>query len=205
MAPKAETSLSLPRIARGGLQLKQSPNPQIVSERLPLLEALISGGQTGVDQSALRAAARLGLATGGYAPLGWRTLDGPDPALGSTYGLVETGVEDYAHRTAKCVHATDATLRVASDFHSPGEICTLRAIERYRKPRLDLKAGAWGFMVPTSSPLYAGMKATDALIEWLAGHGVRILNVAGNSEQSAPGIGRAAEDFLVEALTKATP
>jgi hypothetical protein len=38
-----------------------------------MLERVISGGQTGVDQAALRAAQACGLETGGYAPLGWET------------------------------------------------------------------------------------------------------------------------------------
>jgi hypothetical protein len=41
-----------------------------------MIERVISGGQTGVDQAALRAARACGIATGGWAPLGWLT-EGP--------------------------------------------------------------------------------------------------------------------------------
>ena len=43
------------------------------------LTKIISGGQTGADYGALLAAHALGLETGGWAPKGWRTEDGPKP------------------------------------------------------------------------------------------------------------------------------
>ena len=46
-----------------------------------MLSFVISGGQTGVDQAALRAARTAGIPTGGFAPLGWSTEDGPAPWL----------------------------------------------------------------------------------------------------------------------------
>lgn len=52
------------------------------------IDNVISGGQTGVDQAALRAARASGIVTGGFAPKGWATEDGPAPWLGSEYGLV---------------------------------------------------------------------------------------------------------------------
>lgn len=52
------------------------------------LTKIISGGQTGVDQAALRAARDLGITTSGTAPLGWITEDGPAPWL-ADFGLIE--------------------------------------------------------------------------------------------------------------------
>ena len=46
-----------------------------------MIGKIISGGQTGVDQAALRAAKACGIPTGGWAPKGWRTEDGPAPWL----------------------------------------------------------------------------------------------------------------------------
>jgi len=45
------------------------------------LACVVSGGQTGVDQAALRAARASGIATGGWAPKGWATEAGPAPWL----------------------------------------------------------------------------------------------------------------------------
>ena len=36
-----------------------------------MLEKVITGGQTGADQGALRAARAAGIPAGGWAPLGW--------------------------------------------------------------------------------------------------------------------------------------
>jgi len=46
-----------------------------------MLERIITGGQIGADQGALRAARAAGIATGGWAPAGWETEAGPAPEL----------------------------------------------------------------------------------------------------------------------------
>lgn len=56
---------------------------------LKKIEKVISGGQTGTDQIALRVAKQFGLATGGTAPPGFQTIAGPNLALRDTYGLTE--------------------------------------------------------------------------------------------------------------------
>src|SRR5262249_6057013 len=47
-----------------------------------MIGKVISGGQTGVDQVALRAAKACGIPTGGWAPKGWRTEDGAGAVAG---------------------------------------------------------------------------------------------------------------------------
>ena len=54
----------------------------------PCSSASSRGGQTGADQGGLRAARACGIPTGGWAPRGWQTEDGPCPAL-ANFGLVE--------------------------------------------------------------------------------------------------------------------
>ncbi|MGH9425849.1 MAG: YpsA SLOG family protein [Terriglobia bacterium] len=66
---------------------------------------IISGGQTGADQAGLRAARAVGFRTGGYAPVGWFTEDGPQPALLQGFGLVECDRPGYAARTFANVEA----------------------------------------------------------------------------------------------------
>lgn len=83
------------------------------------VEQLVSGGQTGADIAALRAAARLGLGTGGFAAAGFMTEAGPDPALATTYGLVEVGglpcslAQSYVLRSMANVDAADATIAIS--------------------------------------------------------------------------------------------
>jgi predicted Rossmann-fold nucleotide-binding protein len=69
-----------------------------------MLRKVISGGQTGVDQAGLRAARAVGLATGGSAPRGWETEDGPAP------WLAECEREGYLARTEANVRASDGTM-----------------------------------------------------------------------------------------------
>lgn len=157
--------------------------------KLPVVK-IISGGQTGVDQAGLHAAERLGLSTGGHAPLGWRTLDGPAPWLGSKYGLIEAPVADYSWRTSKNVLEADATVRIARYLDSSGERCTLKAIKKHKKPSFDVE-------VHTDCPSLLIEPFRDFLVE----NGIYVLNVAGNSERTAPGIGEIAEEFLMKVLS----
>ena len=52
-------------------------------------EKIISGGQTGADMGALLAARELGIPTGGVAPKGWLTENGPQEELLRNFGLIE--------------------------------------------------------------------------------------------------------------------
>jgi hypothetical protein len=74
---------------------------------------VISGGQTGVDIAALRAARRAGIQTGGWCPKGWLTGRGPQPGLLKRFGLRETSAVEYAVRTRANVRDSDATLIIA--------------------------------------------------------------------------------------------
>src|SRR5262245_63695480 len=81
------------------------------------LSKVISGGQTGVDRAARRAARAAGIPTGGWAPRGWQTEDGPAPWLGSDdWGLKEWSAPGYAARTRRNVEDADATL-ILTDRH----------------------------------------------------------------------------------------
>ncbi|KAH3765333.1 Circularly permutated YpsA SLOG family [Pelomyxa schiedti] len=70
---------------------------------------VISGGQTGADRAGLEAARQLNLATGGFAPKGWLTEDGPDPGL-ANFGLTQANASGYPARTKMNVDASDATI-----------------------------------------------------------------------------------------------
>lgn len=154
----------------------------------PGVTQVISGGQNGVDQAALRAAASLGERTGGTCPKGWRTLDGPAPWL-ADYGLVESGFADYPSRTYENVGNSDATLQVCEDPFSAGEICTKNATAKLNKRRLEVP--------PNRDPAFVA--------EWVKVNQIRVLNVAGNSERTCLGIGKRAEAFLVKVFDLLKP
>jgi hypothetical protein len=150
-----------------------------------MLRKVISGGQTGADQAGLRAARRCGIPTGGYAPMGWLTLDGPQQALLQGFGLREHDVLGYGARTDRNVEMSDGTVRLARVWNSPGERRTLRAIQRLDRPYFDVD-------FPFSHRDWHLMA-----VQWILENHIKVLNVAGNSETTAFGIGAFAEEFLV--------
>lgn len=141
---------------------------------------IISGGQTGADRAGLEAAKELGLPTGGYAPKGWRTDNGPAPSL-ADFGLVETESAGYPERTSLNVQASDGTL-IFGDAGSSGSRLTRQLCKQYRKP-------------------YAinprNRKEIRGFIEY---HNVQVLNVAGNRERTNPGIGATVKALLIDAF-----
>lgn len=135
-----------------------------------ILEKVISGGQTGADYAGLAAAKECGFETGGWMPLGFKTLRGPRPDYQKTFGIQEDTKSDYASRTAKNVRDSDGTIRFATDFKSPGEICTLKAINKLRKPYLDI-------------PLPYQDEDVSKIISFILENDIRTLNVAGNADR----------------------
>lgn len=77
------------------------------------------------------------------------------------------------------------------DFSTPGEKCTQNAIWKHKKPQLDIKI--------TQTPPW---NWHTRFLDWLDVNNIVTLNIAGNSEKSARGIGALVEEFLVRALRK---
>jgi hypothetical protein len=152
------------------------------------LKRVISGGQTGVDQAALRAARDAKLEIGGFCPPG-RVCEGG--VIPSEFPLIETpGSESpdapqipRSLRTQWNVRLGDATLIVRTSVDlDPGtafaETCALHYGKPLRVVNLDEAVGV------------------DDITGWLSSYGVEILNVAGPSENTVPGIGERAQAFL---------
>ena len=153
-----------------------------------MIERIISGGQTGADQAALRAAKHLGYQTGGWAPRGWRTQAGPAPWLGIDYGLVQASTSGYAERTALNVKQSDATLILGYPGSAGCNLTQRLAAGTYKKPwywlRLDQDI----------------RNPEEILRDWIFKVEGTVLNVAGNREENHPGIGELVEAILGEAL-----
>lgn len=138
----------------------------------PGVQKVISGGQCGADLAGLVAAKEHGLETGGWAPREFRTLWGARPGL-REYGLEATTVRNYQVRTRLNVQNSDATIRFATNFATPGELCTLRAIRKFNKPYFDVE-------LFTDTPT---CDIIDTLQRWLEDNHVLTLNVAGNADR----------------------
>ena len=99
------------------------------------LKKIVSGGQTGVDRTALDVAIQLGLEHGGWCPRGRMAEDGRIPEC---YQLTECAEPDYRLRTEQNVIDSDGTLIL---FHEPltgGTRLTRRFARKHIKPYLPL-------------------------------------------------------------------
>lgn len=147
-----------------------------------MISKLVSGGQVGVDQAALTIARGLKISTGGWAPRGWRTDNGPMPSL-AEYGLQEHVLGAYPARTWANVRDSDGTIIFGWPY-SPGCRLTQQYCEILRKPFLTV---TW----PT------GTHPSRAYVEdWIMLNEIHILNVAGNRERTNPGVSAACREFL---------
>lgn len=175
--------------------LRQARSTQMVTR-------IVSGGQTGVDVGALRAGLDAGVGVGGYCPKNGCNLDGPIP---SEYRMTPTDPDESDHplavdetgkpiprsrRTGLNVEHSDATL-VLRPPPIPGRrdgttLTIVFADLVHHRPWLAL------------DPFDAG--AFDAIVAWLWRVRPSVLNVAGPSEQEAPGIDGATFDLIKRVL-----
>ncbi len=146
-----------------------------------MLNKIISGGQTGVDQAALKAAIALNIDCGGWCPPGRKSDEGKIPDY---FPLEETPVErselapdiPRSLRTEWNVRDSDATLifQPSNLKMNEGINWTLKCIKIYKKISLVID--------PCEDDAPAKLK------KWLSKHKINALNVAGPSESTYPGI-----------------
>ena len=154
-----------------------------------ILRKIISGGQTGVDQAALRAARDCGLAIGGWCPPGRVCDAGVIPA---EFPLRETEQErsldapdvPRSQRTEWNVRDSDGTLviQLGETVADPGTEWAMQCAKRYGRPLL---------VCDVSDP-----DAKQKIQEWLRGNEIKVLSVGGPAESASPGIGDRAYRLL---------
>ena len=158
----------------------------------PVLEKIVSGGQTGVDRAALDAALAAGFPCGGWAPKGRMAEDG---AIPKRYPLDECSIAGYEERTRLNVRDSDATLILTwgaapedkmGDTGEDGTGLTIEWASRLSKPTLVVDLAQ-----PTD---------TDGIADWLEGERAKVLNVAGPRESTVPGIWAAAAELMAAVL-----
>jgi hypothetical protein len=136
-----------------------------------MITKVISGGQIGADIAGVRAAHKLGIATGGCMPKGFKTKAGARPEFAEAYGMIEHESDQYPPRTEWNVQNSDGTIRCAFNFNSPGELCTLKFLKKHNKPYLDIRA----------ADLCDDDSIRKACI-WARLNKISVLNVAGNAK-----------------------
>jgi len=153
-----------------------------------VLKKVISGGQTGADQAGLSAAFYNGIETGGWAPRRYMTKEGPNPDLLRKYKMTEHQDSGYPQRTFANVKDSDGTIRLAINFETPGEKCTLKAIKEYKRPYID---------VDLNNP-----PDPFEVIKWMYKYNIETLNVAGNANQKNKDIYSMAYNYLIPIFKK---
>lgn len=145
-----------------------------------MLRKIVSGGQTGVDQGALKAAIACKLLHGGWCPPDKICENGVIPP---SFKLVETQVEvsDLAPdiprslRTELNVRDSDGTLVIRNRDNNidKGTNWSIQCTKHYNKPLLEISIGELKI---------------EEIQSWIVANNISILNVSGPSESSVPGI-----------------
>jgi hypothetical protein len=150
-----------------------------------MLEKIISGGRTGADRAAWRAAQAFGIPTAGWMPRAFLAEDGPRPEFAERYGATEMPTDGDLAATERNVQDSDATLWLG-DTTTAAAQATVGASHRFGRPCLPISPNA-----AFSPAQIAG---------WISENRVRTLNVAGNRETDETGVGDRAERLLGEVL-----
>jgi len=149
-----------------------------------MLTKVISGGQTGADRAGLFMAKAAGIQTGGWMPKGFLAQDGKHPEFAAEFCIEEHSSPKYPPRTAMNAKSSDGTMRFATNWDSAGEKLTLKMVHQYNKLVFDVDPNG-------------GTTPQDAA-DWITQNNIKILNIAGNSERTSPGIGDFTIGFLAE-------
>ena len=153
-----------------------------------LLLKIVSGGQTGVDLGALKAAKKAGITTGGCLPKGCKTEDRIDLSLKIRYAMYESTKSDYKDRTEQNVSKTDATI-IITGVKSRGSELTKNVCVKLSKD----------YLLVDINDNDAHTKIVNFVKEIFNKKSRKIiLNVAGNRESKYPGI----ENKTIEILDR---
>ncbi|MBI1315122.1 molybdenum cofactor carrier [bacterium] len=161
----------------------------------PVIERIVSGGQTGVDRAALDVALQAGVPCGGWCPLGRRAEDGRIP---DRYPLIETSERDYSIRTERNIIDSDATLIISGGPLTGGTALTRNLARRLGSPLfiVDLRE------YESAKPNLLGATVLDQLEQWLTENRIHTLNVAGPRESQQPGIYARASQLLRQLFSR---
>ncbi|ALO15560.1 Putative molybdenum carrier [Salinivirga cyanobacteriivorans] len=153
------------------------------------LKKILSGGQTGVDQGALKAAVDANFPYGGWCPpdesdeTGAKTQFKLQPTPESSGELAPDVPR--SQRTEWNVRDADATLVLSSKdlIKDAGTQFTIQAANHFNKPLLPLAI---------EDP-----EKDRKLKEWLLKHNVEVLNIAGPPRSVAPRLEKLCYEWLV--------
>jgi Circularly permutated YpsA SLOG family len=189
-----ETILSVPgkdaepiieNYARKNMQDHHSSLSLEMSASFSKVKCIVSGGQTGVDRTALDWAIQHDIPHGGWCPRG-RKADEAFP-IDTRYKLKETPSDDYAQRTAWNVRDADGTVIFSlSSQLTEGSTLTKYFTQHYCKPYIHIHR--------------ASPQPASQLLAFLSQHHIRVLNIAGPRASTEPEVGTFVSKVLDEAF-----
>lgn len=144
-----------------------------------MIEQIVSGGQTGVDQAVLLTASEFGIPVAGWCPKGG--LDENNVCILHQHtSLREATTADPAERTKLNIRDSDGTLIIVPSWPLPENIkdgtwLTIDEAHHTGKPYLVIN-------------LAKKQDAADKVQQWLEQHDIKVLNVGGPRESNSPGI-----------------
>jgi hypothetical protein len=150
------------------------------------IEKIISGAQTGADRAALDFAIERGIEHGGWCPYGRKAEDG---TIGPSYQLKETPSGGYFQRTEWNVRDSDGTVVFSlAPVLTGGSQKTIELAHKHRKPVIHIARDG------------ASALPTLALLRFVQGDKIKVLNVAGPRASEEPEVGAFVKDVLGKAL-----
>jgi hypothetical protein len=151
---------------------------------------IVSGGQTGADRAALDWAIEHDIPHGGWCPKGRKGEDGVIPAR---YQLTECPRAEYKARTEWNVRDSDGTvIFTIKKVLTGGSRRTAEFARQHGKP--------WLHVAKLQGHDYA-----PRMREFVATHGIKVLNVAGTRASKEPGVYEFVKEVLNKAFTERGP
>jgi len=152
-----------------------------------LIKKIISGGQTGADQTGLDVDIKLDIPHGGWIPKERKTEDG---ILPDKYHLQEMPTSSYPKRTEMNILDSDGTLIISHGKLTGGSALTRKLAKKHERPWIHVDMDKF-------SILYA----SNMVKSWLSRNKIAVLNVAGPRANKVPLIYDTTVEILETALT----
>lgn len=135
------------------------------------ISKIISGGQSGVDRSALDFSIQYNIPHAGWCPKNRLAEDGQIPSF---YNLTETADEMPETRTLKNIKTADSTLIIHKGVKEKGTLKTIELCNQTNKTFIEIDL--------------TEKIEKEKFIVWLSSNNIKTLNIAGPRESNSLGI-----------------
>jgi hypothetical protein len=178
---------------------------RVVEATLSMLTRVLvevwSGGQTGVDQNALRAAMRAGLPCKGWCPPG-RVCGNGDEKIPEEFSFLHETRHDRSPRAPRIARSKRTELNVRD---TDGTVILRWSEEKKKDYGTDwTKECAQYYKRHLLIRDPRDPASASEILQWIRTYSISKLNVAGPKERDAEGIGKQTEDLLLNVFRTLT-